>query len=162
MKSAKPSFDLINVMPSFLIGKNELVTNIKDITRGTNGPFLLAALGNIAETPNPSTTVYVNDVAKIEVLALDSSVEGNQNFLVSSGGIEGTTWNDALDIIRCNYPEAVKKGIFSLKGSQPTKRTKVDCSKAEKTFGFTLASYETQVKSVVDHYLELTGSGKEI
>jgi nucleoside-diphosphate-sugar epimerase len=153
--SVKPSFDVINIMPSFLIGKNELVTDLKDITNGTNGPALRVLLGNKAASANPSTTVYVNDVAEIEVRALNAKVAGNQNFLVSSGGPKGTTWDDVIEITRRNFPEAVKKNVFPLNGSQPTKSTKVDSSRTEEVFGIKLANYETQVKSVVGHYLEL-------
>jgi nucleoside-diphosphate-sugar epimerase len=153
--AARPSYDIINIMPSYLIGKNELVTDLKDITKGTNGPALRVLLGNKAPNANPSTTVYVNDVAEIQVRALSPKIAGNQNFLASSGGIKGTTWNDVIDITKKNFPEAVKKNIFPLDGSQPTKSTKVDSSRTEKVFGIKLASYETQVKSVVEHYLEL-------
>lgn len=38
-----------------------------------------------------------------------------------------------------------------------TKRTKVDSSRTEKVFGFKFASYEEQVKSVTQQYLELLG-----
>jgi nucleoside-diphosphate-sugar epimerase len=153
--SEKPSFDIINIMPSFIIGKNELVTDLKDITKGTNGPALRVLLGEKAAFANPSTTVYLNDVAEIEVRALNPRIAGGQNFLVSSGGIKGTTWNDVVEITKRNFPEAVRKNIFPLDGSQPTKSTKVDSSRTEETFGIKLADYETQVKSVVEHYLEL-------
>ena len=155
IESVKPSFDVINIMPSFIIGRNELVTDLKDITKGTNGPALRVLLGEKAPFANPSTTVYVNDVAEIEVRALNPKVAGNQNFLVSSGGIKGTTWNDVVEITRRNFPEAVKRNVFPLDGSQPTKSTKVDSSRTEEVFGIKLADYETQVKSVVGHYLAL-------
>jgi nucleoside-diphosphate-sugar epimerase len=105
--------------------------------------------------PNPSTTVSVDDVAKIEVLALDPKIPGGQNFLVSSGGTYSTTWNDSIDIVKRHFLEAVARGVWPLDGDQPTKRTKVDSSRAEEVFGFKLTDYETQVKSVVVHYLEL-------
>ena len=153
--SVKPSFDVINFMPSFIIGKNELVTDLKYITKGTNGPALRVLLGEKASFANPSTTVYVNDVAEIEVRALDPKIAGNQKFLVSSGGIKGTTWDDVVEITKRNFPDAVKKNIFPLDGSQPTKSTKVDSSRTEEVFGIKLADYETQIKSIVGHYLEL-------
>lgn len=153
--SASPSFDIISIMPSFIVGKNELITDLKDITKGTNGPALQVLLGIEAANANPSTTVFVNDVADIEVRALDPKIAGNQKFLVSSGGIKGTTWNDVIEITKKNFPEAIKKSIFALNGSQPTKSTKVDSSRTEEVFSIKLASYEKQVKSVVEHYLEL-------
>ncbi len=152
----KPRFDIINIMPSFIIGANELTASVEDMrTKGTNRHALTAILGVKNPTANPSTTVFVDDVAKIEVLALDPKIPGGQSFLVSSGGTYGTTWNDSIDIVKRNFPEAVTTGVLQLDGDQPTKRTKVDSSRTEAVFGFKLADYETQVKSVVTHYLEL-------
>jgi nucleoside-diphosphate-sugar epimerase len=152
----KPHFDIINIMPSFIIGANELTASITEMrTNGTNRHALTPILGVKNPNANPSTTVFVDDVAKIEVLALDPKIPGGQNFLVSSGGVYGTTWNDSVDIVKRNFPDEVAKGVWPLDGDQPTKRTKVDSSRTEEVFGFKLASYETQVKSVVEHYLEL-------
>jgi nucleoside-diphosphate-sugar epimerase len=152
----KPHFDIINIMPSFVIGANELTTSIAEMrTKGTNRHALTPIVGVKNPNPNPGTTVFVDDVAKIEVLALDPRIPGGQNFLVSSGGLRGTTWNDAIDIVKRNFPDEAARGVWPLDGDQPTKRTMVDSSRTEEVFGFKLASYETQVKSVVAHYLEL-------
>lgn len=157
MTDNKPHFDIINIMPSFIIGKNELTTSIEEMrTKGTNRHALTALLGVKNPNPNPSTTVFIDDVAKIEVLSLDPKIPGGQNFLVSSGGVKGTTWNDSIDIVKRNFPEEVARGVWPLDGSQPTKSTKVDSSRTEEVFGFKLADFETQVKSVVEHYLELS------
>jgi nucleoside-diphosphate-sugar epimerase len=152
-----PSFNVINVMPSFLIGKHELITDPKDITNGTNGAAMGPLLGNKNPYPNPSTTVHINDVAKIEVMALDPKIPGNQNFLVSSGGIEGTYWQDCVEIVKKQFPDAVAKSIFPLRGEQATKSTKVDSSRTEEVFGFKLQSCEDQVVSVAQHYLDILG-----
>jgi nucleoside-diphosphate-sugar epimerase len=158
---SKPHFDIINIMPSWVIGANELTTSVTEMrTRGTNRYALTAIEGVKNPIPNPSTTVFVDDVAKIQVLALDPKIPGGQNFLVSSGGVEGTTWNDSIDIVRRNFPEEVARGVWPLDGDQPTKSTKVDSSRTEEVFGFKLAGYETQIKSVVKHYLELLGKAQ--
>jgi nucleoside-diphosphate-sugar epimerase len=142
-------------MPSFLIGKHELITDPKYITNGTNSATMGPLFGNKNPYPNPSTTVHINDVAKIEVKALDPKIPGNQNFLVSSGGLKRTNWQDCIDIVKKHFPEAAAKGIFPLGGEKPTKSTKVDSSKTEEVFGFKLQSYEDQVVSVAQHYLDI-------
>jgi nucleoside-diphosphate-sugar epimerase len=151
----KPAFNVINMMPSFVIGKNELITDPKDITKGTNGSAFSQVLGVKSDFPNPSTTIYVNDIARLHVLALDPKIAGNQSFLANSEGLEGTTWGDAIDIVAKHFPEAVKSGVLPNNGSQPTKRTRIDVSKAEKTFGIKFTSYEEQVRTVAKHYLDL-------
>ena len=40
VKENNPGFDVISLMPSFIIGKNELVTDVKDVMSGTNGAAL--------------------------------------------------------------------------------------------------------------------------
>ncbi|MCJ1399447.1 hypothetical protein MMC11_002649 [Xylographa trunciseda] len=157
VKENNPGFDVINMMPSFIVGKNELVTKVEEITSGTNGAALGQVLGVKNPYPNPSTTVFVNDIAKLHVLALDPKIPGNQSFLANSEGINGTNWGDAIDIVAKHYPEAVAKGILPNNGSQPTKSTLIDVSRTESVFGMKFEPYEVQVKSVVGHYLDLVG-----
>jgi hypothetical protein len=156
MTTYKPSFDLINVMPSFLIGKNELITSAKEyLIGGTDRIALRPILGNKADQALPGNSVHVNDVAKIQVMALDPKIQGNQNFMISSQGPEGTVWDDAIEIAKRNFPDAVEKGLLKLGGTQPSKRLLLDSSRTEEVFGFKLAEYEEQVKSVLGHYLEI-------
>jgi hypothetical protein len=47
----KPQFDIINIMPSFIIGKSELVTDTTDFFNGTNKVVLSPVLGIKAHVP---------------------------------------------------------------------------------------------------------------
>ena len=153
----KPHFDVINMLPSFFIGKNELVTEAKDILRGTNGAAFGQVLGKKMDSPNPGTTIHVNDVAKIHILALNPKVKGNQNFMASSGGVEGREWADAIKIVKEIFSEAVRDGRLPADGFQPSKKLRIDSRKTEKELGIAFQPYETQVESVTEHYLELLG-----
>lgn len=51
VRDRNPGFDVTNIHPSFVIGKNELITDAKDITIGTNGAAMAVVLGNKPETP---------------------------------------------------------------------------------------------------------------
>ena len=155
VRAQKPHFDLINMLPSFFIGKNELVTEANGILNGTNGAAFGQILGKKMDSPNPGTTIHVNDVAKIHILSLNPKVKGNQNFIASSGGVEGRAWGDAIEIVKENFPAAVKDGRLPADGFQPTKKLRIDSSKTEKELGIKFQPYETQVKSVTEHYLEL-------
>jgi len=151
-------------MPTFIIGKNELVTDLKDIESGTN-TFALAAILGKKNPPNLGVTVYLNDVAKVHVLALDPKIlkpGSYENYLVSSGGVEGTTFDAAIEIVKRNFPEEVEKGLFPLDGTQPVKKLRVSSERTEKDFGINLAGFETQVKSVVQHYIDLTAAGSHL
>lgn len=156
-----PNFDVINIMPSFIIGKNELAT-LETIEKGTN-KFALSPLRGYINPPVPGTTVYLNDVSKIHVQALDPKVLTQvspfyDHFLVSSGGVRGTTFNDSIEIYKKYFNGKVSEKLFPLTGNQQRKGFKLDSERTEKVFGVKLQGYETQVKSVVEHYIRLADS----
>lgn len=135
-----------------------MVTDPKLVSDGTVSAAFAQVLGDDSGWGNvPLTSVHVADVARLHVESLGPKIEGNQNFLAVSEGERGTRWEDGIDIVNRNFPEAVKKGILPNNGVAATKRTKVDASRTEKVFGFKFQSYEEQVKSVVKHYLGLLG-----
>jgi nucleoside-diphosphate-sugar epimerase len=151
----KPGFDVINVMPSFIIGKNELATNTTDFFHGTNKVVLSPVLGIKADMPRPGTIVYLSDVARIHVDALKPEIAGNQDFPASSGGLEGVTLDDALDIVAKYFPKEVAAGVLPNNGSTRTLQVAIDASKTEKTFGLKFAGLEKQVLEIAEHYIEL-------
>ena len=155
VQKEKPGFDVINLMPSFVYGKNELVTEASHVADGTNGMILRIVLGAQNQMPQGGASVHVDDVAKIHVQALSSTIGGNQDYLLSSEGPEGITFQEATSIVARDYANAIQKGLLSDKGIQPTKALRINSSKAEKAFGIRFQPYEIQVKSVVDHYLQL-------
>jgi len=62
IESEKPSLDVVNISPSFVVGKNELVTDIiKDATLGTNVTVLGVVLGNKLPYPVFGNSVHVDD-----------------------------------------------------------------------------------------------------
>jgi nucleoside-diphosphate-sugar epimerase len=158
VKEKKPLFDIIHILPAFVVGDNELVTDPKLVADATVRAAFCQVLGEDSGWGAvPSTSVHVWDVANLHVKALDPTISGNQSFLAVSEGEKGTVWGDAIDIVNRNFPQAVKKGILPNNGHTPTKRTKIDASRTEKVFGFKFLSYEEQVKSVVKQYLTLLG-----
>jgi hypothetical protein len=64
-----------------------------------------------------------------------------------------------LDIGARNLLKAVAKRGFLPNNCKEakTERTKIDCRRAEKAFGFKFQSYKEQVKSLVGQYLLLKG-----
>ena len=155
VKNEKPHFDVINIMPSFFVGKSELITSSKDITKGTNRMALQPILGEKADNALPNNQIHVDDVAKVHVLSLDPKVKGNQNFGVTSGGVAGNQWDAAIEIVQRRFPEAVKDGRLPANGTQPSKRVLIDASETEKILGIKFRSFEDQIVSVTEHYLEL-------
>jgi nucleoside-diphosphate-sugar epimerase len=156
VRDTEPDFDVTNICPAFVIGKNELVTDVADITIGTNSSVMALVLGNKATNPSPGTSVHVDDVAFMHVKALDPQVPAG-SYVGNSDGYAGTVWQNATRIVAEHFPKAVARGVFPNDGLVPTRRLRVDARKTEEIMGFKFLSYEEQVKSVVGHYIELNG-----
>ncbi|KAL1793839.1 hypothetical protein ACET3X_007260 [Alternaria dauci] len=150
----KPHFDIMNIMPSVIIGKNELNTTREEILAGTNGIALGPLLGRKAEMPMIGVAVHLDDVARAHVDALNPKISGNQRLLCTYGGLEGVQWDGAKDIAKRLYGKQVSEGLFPLTGSTPTRPIRLDASETEKVLGWKFKSFEEQVKSVADHYVE--------
>ena len=153
VRTQKPHFDINHIAPSFTIGRHELADTRAEILAGTNG----AALGHVLGSeigPTPSTSVFLDDVARMHVLALDPKVQGGQFFLGVSEG-SNTRWEDSFEVVKKYFPEAVENGTFPLSGKNHTNRLIFDNEYTKKTLGIEFASFEEQVKSVAGQFLEL-------
>ena len=150
MGSEKPSFDVINIFPGWVIGRNDLAKDPTGTVTGSNSAALGHVLGHKSTRATAPIVGHVNDVAQAHVLALDSKVQGNQNF----GVCLDSDWSLALEIVKEKFPQAVKNGIFPSNGHQPNVKLRFDSSKTEKVLGFKLLDFESQVVSVAGHYLE--------
>lgn len=161
IKTENPAFDVINLMPGFIIGKNELVTDARDVLNGSNGAAFAQILGHASEQTYPGSLVHLDDVAQVHVLALDPGIEGNRDFGIQAGGTDGLLWGDAVDVVKRRFPEAVGDGRLPGSGTQPTKRVRFDTSRTEEVFGIRFRSYEDAVVGLTEHYLELLEKEKE-
>lgn len=158
IENEKPQFDLISILPSMVIGKNELNTSKEQIEASTNGVVIGPLIGHSAEMPSLGASVHLHDVARAHIDALDPSIPGNRRLLCSSGGLKGTWWDDAKEIVRQRYKQQVADGLFNLTGTSSTRPLRLDSSETEKLLGWTFTGFEEQVQSVVDHYIELAST----
>jgi hypothetical protein len=154
----KPTYDVIRILPGYIIGRNDLVTDVEHILQGTNRLVLGQVLGQPSSTSLPSTTAYLNDVAEAHVLSPNTSISGNQNFVISSDGVHGATWGDAIEIVRSHYSDdVIKEAGFKMDAEKIlTARVLIDSTYSQETLGFQFKPYKEQVISIVDHYLELS------
>jgi len=156
MEKEKPNFTVINVMPTFVVGKNELATTPQAVNAGSNSLALNVLLGVQNPAGLTGDTVHVDDVAKVHIAALDPKVEGSRNFGANSHGLEGIKWNDAIDIVKNHFPKEVENGVFPLGGSQPAHPLAFDASETEQVFGFKFKSFEDQIVSLAGWYAEVS------
>lgn len=122
------------------IGKNELNTKKEDLETGTDGIAVGPLVGTKLEIPSLGVSVYVNDVARAHIDALNPVITGNQNLFCSSGGPEGTSWDDAKEIAKWHYKKQVADGFFNLSGSSPSRPIRQDASGTEKLLWWKFAS----------------------
>lgn len=155
MKNENPNFDLISIFPSVILGPSPLITSADGYLSGTNRYITTLLRGERSDIPNLGATVHVDDAALAHVKALDPKVEGNQDFLSSSG--EHVVFDDVNEIVKKWFPDAVKDGKLSLGGHLPQKWLNFDLEKTEKILGIKGRGFEDQVKGIASHYLELLG-----
>jgi nucleoside-diphosphate-sugar epimerase len=149
----KPSFDVVNILPGFVLGRNDVAkTRSQLLESSTNKIALSALLGVKSPTPYFNASVSVEDVAKLHVDSLKPSIPGNRNYLAISPPMH---WNDAKEIVQKFYPEAVEKGILANNGDTPTADMLFETTEEERVFDFKFRTFEDNVKDIVGQYLEL-------
>ena len=126
--SQKPRFSIINIMPGWVLGPEELSQSKKEAFQGSNqilgwlfapisiGPFF--GLPAEEETPLLSETIHLDDVADGHVKALDTEKVPGQyrNFLLCSDGPSGPVIMDAAEIVRKELPQEVADGKITFAG----------------------------------------------
>ncbi|KAM0715584.1 hypothetical protein Q7P37_009082 [Cladosporium fusiforme] len=157
IKEQKPAFDVVNIMPPYVIGRNLLANKPGELFEGTNAIFLALLTGNSDPSgpPEVGISVHVDDVALLHVMSLDrdkiKTKNGVENFFVS----KDVVWDDIPKIAAEKLPEAVKAGKISVDGSKKSKPGLSNSDKVEKTFGIKLKSVEDMVVDVTGQYIEL-------
>ncbi|KAK3615551.1 hypothetical protein LTR56_026523 [Elasticomyces elasticus] len=149
-------FDLVSIAPSFVLGRNEQAQKPDDLLTSTTLLLLNMLLGLHSPSPLPSAVAHIDDVAHVHVASLDvEKIPGNRAYLVSSDGLKGAAWATAKEIVKKDFPQALKKQWFVLTGTQPTVCNTVDASETEEVFGIVHKDFETQVMATVAQYIEL-------
>ena len=122
------TFSIINIMPGWVLGPEELTFSKADALQGSNyvlawlfQDFSLAPLMGLPEgtdTPLLAETVHLDDVAEGHVKALNiEKVPGQfRNFLLSSNSPSGPVLMDAVNIVKRNLPKEVAEGKIPFTG----------------------------------------------
>jgi nucleoside-diphosphate-sugar epimerase len=150
----KPSFDLISIIPGWIFGDDERAATVEYFESATSNAILMGFLrGKVSPFPINGNTVHVNDLAQLHVAGLDPKIPGNQAYIAASNGLDGTVYEDAIDIIKKHFPEDIAQGRLSTTGKLPTIAIRIDATKTEEAFGIKFTDFEGQVKSLVSQYL---------
>lgn len=120
------TFDLVSITPSWIFGRDELVTDAASMRVGsTNSVLLGVLLGVKNDAAYGGNAIYGPDVTKAHVLGLESKIQGNQSFVLNTM----MNWEEAITIAKKYYPDAFVAGKLRDDGKQPTMALKWDASK---------------------------------
>ena len=154
VRRRQPGFDVVYLHPSFIQGRNDFASSVRDVLSGTNAVTLGIALGQRVG-PFPGASVHLHDVARVHVQALEPRIPGNTSYILS----QEICWNDVKEIVKKEFPTSVMDRLLPNNGSAVTIDLDVDTSLTEAFFGFKYISFEEQVKSILCHYLEVKAKG---
>lgn len=158
VKKNNPKFRLIRVLPGYVQGPHELIQNEQEFFTGSNEGTINAVIGNLSPEPKPNSQVWLEDVAKAHVLALDPKVgkDGAEFVMVGNGGVS-VPWDEVAETASKLFPEAFRSGILKpVKGQQNIHTTRSTVS-SERALGFKFASTAEMIKGLIAQWLELHG-----
>ncbi|KAG6227820.1 hypothetical protein E4U26_001441 [Claviceps purpurea] len=159
LRDKTPQFTVVNILPVFIIGRDDKITGVKPYySKGTNSILMGPLLGIKNHiTVMGGNSVHLDDVAELHVRALDENLtQGNETITAAAGPMR---WSDCFDIVKRRFPKECAEGVFPFDDilRPSTSAVNVDNSKAKRLLGREFKTYEEQVVSVVEHYLELRG-----
>jgi nucleoside-diphosphate-sugar epimerase len=158
LSQKKPHFDIIQLLPSVVLGPDDWAKDLETFFAGTRAMILPIIQGKVMDVALVGAPVFVDDVALAHVDAIKSSIPGNKDYILSSDTPDGIEWNSILDIARQHFPHEVESGLLQCTGSLPTRRWKLDASDTEKAFGWKFTSFEDTMRKQLQQYITLSSS----
>ncbi|KAG6009224.1 hypothetical protein E4U21_003077 [Claviceps maximensis] len=164
LRIENPKFTIMTILPTFVFGHDEAVTDVEVLaSKGNNSLLLGPLLGVTHKThsdPYWGSSVHVDDVAEMHIRVLDESIKGSEDFIATAGSME---WATLFDIVQKRFSKECSDGVFTMDFSaRPiTTRINVDNTKAKRVLGMDFKPFEEQVVSLLEQYLKLRGSDKE-
>lgn len=156
----KCQFDLIRIISGYIQGRNELYISAEQMedfaALGSNEGTMYTALGKAVGFPKLTHQVFLDDVAKAHIVALQPERAHHlENFILVGNGGQCVAWTDVVPLIKRLYPDEVASGILDPQAKDPSRVVSYDVSSAERALGFQFSGIEKMVSSVIDQYLEL-------
>ena len=150
MREKAPDFDLINIIPAWIVGRAERAKTSNEVEHGANNLIIGFLRGARSPVINCG---FVNskDCAEAHVRALNPDVKGNQFFILGR--------NESMVSLRAitedKFPDDFKDDIFRDDGEQPTVAIPINTKKTEAELGVRLMSTTQLVEDLVRQYVEL-------
>lgn len=162
-------FEVVNIMPGFVVGRQELATSSKDFLTSSNRALLLPVVGGTVSYTGTRTyispTAHLSDVVDLHLFCLGSEyLEGKKEWNFAIAGTMGDGGFKSIpEIARALFPDAFIDGRLRQAQDERGRDTgkgkvlvyDVDREGAEIVLGRKMKGVEQQVKDVVGQYLEL-------
>ncbi|KAE8447782.1 hypothetical protein EG329_010176 [Mollisiaceae sp. DMI_Dod_QoI] len=170
MEKEKPAFTVVNIMPGFVVGRQELATSSTDLLSSSNRALLIPVTGGILPYAGTgrfvSPTVSLEDVVGLHLgcLVSEKLKKGRNEWSFAIAGMEGGDYEDIAGIAGRLFPDAVRAGRLRFAREEERMKTgkvqiyKVDIKGVEEVLGRKLKGLEEQVREVVGQHLELLGN----
>jgi nucleoside-diphosphate-sugar epimerase len=165
VETENPHFETIQLFPGAIGGADDRATSTADLFDNT--PLFSLRMSPVLGERHPaaasmvSCPVDVCDVAKAHVDAINPTVPGNVNYILSSNSPEGVEWDSMIDIARKYWPDRCGSKELPLGGTLPTLRWRVDALETERAFGWRFLIFEESTKAMIDQYLALVDLDKK-
>ncbi|KAJ9664726.1 hypothetical protein H2198_000072 [Neophaeococcomyces mojaviensis] len=158
IETESPRYSVINIMPSFVLGRNQLATTPEAVAGGSNMAAMFPVLGVSGQGPFEPIAVYINDVAFLHIAALDQNnkkIKHNDNF--GASWPHRFDWTDVNEIVKKRFPDAIAEGVIAANGEnkQEPNTPFYDTTRTEEVFDFKFKDLETAVVDLVEYYLEV-------
>ncbi|CAG7948842.1 unnamed protein product [Penicillium nalgiovense] len=157
VKETNPRFSVINIHPSWVMGRAECAEDVGSLFNTTNRLVLNTIVkGQKSQYPvMMGAVVDVHDVARMQVQSLqkaDIVQPGNcRSFIASTPGI----YEDIPGIIRKSFAEQCQDGRVTILGEQASFPLPIDSSSTEITFGWKFKTLEEMINDLISQYIEL-------
>ena len=163
ISQSHPSYSIINIMPSFIIGPNLLATTPQEVGSGSNRVAIATILGqNMGGMLG--NTCHIDDVALAHVASLSDTItidkgKGYRNFGVDVyyPPPHKLNWGSATEIVKKHFPKEVEEGVFPLGGKGEDFTLPFDARETERVLfeGRKARGWEEQVVDLAGYYAEV-------
>ncbi|KAJ5834971.1 NAD(P)-binding protein [Penicillium robsamsonii] len=157
VKETKPRFSVVNIHPSWALGRAECADDMGSLFKTTNWLVLDAIVkGNKSPYPNMMRAIVdVHDIARMQIQSLQKAdiVEPGRcrSFIASTPA----TYEDIPGIIHKNFAEDIQNGRVTVLGEQTSFPLPIDSSCTEVTFGWKFKGLEEIINELISQYIEL-------
>ncbi|KAH7358564.1 hypothetical protein B0T11DRAFT_105426 [Plectosphaerella cucumerina] len=150
----RPSFDVVFLLPAWVLGHHELAASTDALEKGPNGPLIRLLKGAGNQSMLVRGFVSIHDLADTHMAVMQDSGPGGNGALVLASEV---AWPHAQSLLRKAFPRAYQEGIFRTGGRQSETQDIPDEDEDSRILRIKYRSFEETAVEVARQYLDLDG-----